>query len=82
MWKQAVLKTILPNNRRLLAILRINTHLLTEKELELVEQFAIHKGGLEYNYLSGDKNSSVPRFPIELTFIGKEDDHARSESQI
>jgi hypothetical protein len=76
MWTQAVLKTILPNNRRLLAILRANTHLLTEQDLDLVEQFAIHKDGLEYNYLSGDKNSSVPRFPTNLTCIGKEEDHA------
>ncbi len=80
MWNQAVLKTILPNNRTLLAILRANSHLLTKKEIELVEQFAIHKDGLEYNYLSGDKNSSVPRFPIEVTLIGKEEDHARYES--
>jgi len=76
MWREAVLKTILPNNRRLLAIFRANTNLLNERELDLVEQFAIHKDGLEYNHLSGDKNSSVPMFPTELTCIGEEENHA------
>jgi len=76
MWKEAIFKTILPNNRRLLAILRANKSLLDEHELDLVEQFAIHKDGLEYNHLSGDKNSSVPMFPTELTRIGEKEGHA------
>lgn len=76
MWREAVLKTILPNNRRLLAIFRANTNLLNERELDIVEQFAIHKDGLEYNHLSVDKNSSVPIFPTELTCIGEEESHA------
>lgn len=76
MWRKTVLKTILPNNRRLLAILRANADLLNEHELNLVEQFAVHKEGFEYNHLSGDKNSSVPMFPSGLIDIGKEEDNA------
>jgi hypothetical protein len=76
MWKEVVLKTILPNNRRLLAILRANSGLLDEHEADIVEQFAVHKEGFEYNHLSGDKNSSVPEFPKELTYMGEKENNA------
>jgi hypothetical protein len=76
MWREVILKTILPNNRRLLAILRANTSVLTDHEVHVVEQFSIHKNGFEYNHLSGDKNSSVPQFPKELTRVGEEENNA------
>lgn len=69
MWKRRVLDTIIPNNRRILNILTNNQHLLSTEEQVTVNKFALHAEGFEFNHLSGDKNSRVPTFPIELSNI-------------
>jgi hypothetical protein len=68
-WQRLVLSDILPNNRELLMLLRRNQELLDRKERELMERFRIHAEALEYNHISGDKNSSAPIFPDEINKI-------------
>lgn len=66
MWKAKIFETIIPNNRLLLEMFRKNTHLLSPEEREVVEEFALHKEGFEFNHSSGDKNTSVPLFPLKI----------------
>lgn len=63
MWRRVVLETVIPNNRKVAQVLRKNEGLLTSKERSILTTFEIHREGLEFNYLSGDKNSAVPVFP-------------------
>ncbi|MCY1032172.1 HNH endonuclease [Corallococcus sp. BB11-1] len=67
MWKQQVLHRIIPNNRKISALLRQNRHLLKKPELDAVDKFFLHQEGFEFNHLSGGKNKDVPLFPRELT---------------
>lgn len=69
MWNHKILSTIIPNNRRILELLRKNYNLLNVVEQKIVEEFALHKEGFEYNHLSGDKNTSVPLFPPQIYTI-------------
>lgn len=71
-WDRAVRETIVPNNRRVAELLIKNSSLLTKDEAVVVEQFRIHKDGLEYNHLSGEKNSAAPPFPKGMNSILKE----------
>lgn len=66
MWHHYVVASIIPNNRRILSLIRRNTALLTNAELDVIERFRLHAEGLEFNHLSGDKNSAVPTFPLDL----------------
>jgi hypothetical protein len=68
-WQRLMLSDILPNNRELLMLLRRNDELLERNERELMERFRIHAEALEYNHISGDKNSSAPMFPQEINKI-------------
>lgn len=72
MWRQNVLSTIIPNNRKVLNILRQNISLFKAEDYAIIEAFAVHKEGFEYNHLSGDKNTTVPLFPVELISILQE----------
>lgn len=65
-WHRAIKTTIIPNNRFVYDVLTKNRALLRADELEVVEQFGLHREGLEYNHLSGDKNASVPLFPAGM----------------
>jgi len=58
--------TIIPNNRQIYATLSSNEHLLSDSEKRTLRLFYSHMIGLEFNYLSGDKNPAVPRFPPEM----------------
>ena len=69
MWKHKIFDTIIPNNRKILEFLRKNSALLSQEEQIIVEEFALHKEGFEYNHLSGDKNTSVPLFPTQISEI-------------
>jgi hypothetical protein len=73
MWEERSIKTIIPNNRRILSLLYKNEHLLSYDERELIGVFKIHKDGFEYNKLSGDKVSTVPLFPKQILNILKEE---------
>jgi len=66
MWHQQVMATIIPNNRQIYATLSSNEHLLSDSEKRTLRLFYSHMIGLEFNYLSGDKNPAVPRFPPEM----------------
>lgn len=72
MWKHKILDTIIPNNRKILELLRKNSSLLSQEEQKILEEFALHKEGFEYNHLSGDKNTSAPLFPAQIYGILKD----------
>ncbi len=72
MWSHYALRTIIPNNRQILNILRKNHSYFGCKEVDIIEKFAAHKEGFEYNHLSGNKNTSVPLFPLEIHSIFQE----------
>lgn len=65
-WRRRVVATILPSNRRILAILKVNDQLLTEPEKTVVGRFSVHQEAFEYNHVSGDKNAAAPLFPSEM----------------
>ena len=68
-WSRRVVGTVLPNNRRILALLRRNEHLLKEDEKRVSEEFAVHQEAFEYNHVSGDKTSAAPLFPAGMNLI-------------
>ena len=68
-WTAMVLDHILPNNRRINALLRAHRHLLTEGEREIATAFSIHAEAFEYNHLSGDKRADAPLFPEGMNTI-------------
>lgn len=71
-WDRGVRETIVPNNRRVAELLIKNDDLLTKDERMVLAQFRVHKDGLEYNHLSGDKSSAAPPFPQGMNAILKE----------
>lgn len=74
LWEKYILEEIIPNNRRISALLLKNCSLLSDKENSIIQQFIIHQEGFEYNHISGEKNSSVPLFPVEMEDISEEKD--------
>jgi hypothetical protein len=62
-WRSLAVNEVVPNNRRIVALFRANTHLLAADEHPVVEQFAIHAAGFEHNQLSGHPVPNLPRFP-------------------
>lgn len=67
-WKRKMLTRILPNNRRLLAILDANRDLLRDDEKMSLELFRQHIDDLEAFHIGGI-NEDGSRFPAELTRI-------------
>lgn len=68
-WRRLVLTEILPNNKRITTFLEINNHLLKAEEQPTLRAFVVHAEALEYNHVSGDKNSVAPLFPAEMNRI-------------
>lgn len=68
-WRRLVLTEILPNNKKIAALLEANSHLLNAEEQATLRAFVIHAEGLEYNHVSGDKNSAAPLFPQQMDQI-------------
>jgi hypothetical protein len=62
-WREEVLTTILPNNRRVLELVDANKDLLSESELQLFERFRLHAAAFDLNYASGERRAGAPRFP-------------------
>ncbi len=62
-WREQVLRTIIPNNRRILELVDANRQLLTSNELAVVEDFRVHAAALDLNYTSGRWRAAAPRFP-------------------
>lgn len=73
MWSRLAVSDIIPNNRRAIALLRANGHLLYEWERKAVQEFVIHAEAFEYNHLSGDKSSAAPLFPRATNSILEEE---------
>jgi hypothetical protein len=67
-WKRKMLTRILPNNRRMLAILDANRHLLSRGEQVTVEQFRQHIDDLEAFHIEGNREDAS-LFPAELPKI-------------
>lgn len=67
-WKRKMLTRILPNNKRILAILDINRHLLNADEKVTLEQYRQHINDLEAFHIEGNKEDAS-RFPGKLTEI-------------
>ena len=70
-WNRLAIQKILPNNRKIEAILDKNLHLMTNMEKIAHNLFKLHREGFEYNKISGDVNSMVPKFPDELNNMYK-----------
>ena len=67
-WIRKVRTIILPNNRKILAIIDCNKHLLTTEERKIVEVFRQHVDDFELKHIGGSDISGI-RFPSELQLI-------------
>lgn len=67
-WKRKMLTRILPNNRRVLAVLDANRHLLRDGENLTVERFRQHIDDLEAFHIEA-KRQDASRFPDDLSKI-------------
>jgi hypothetical protein len=67
-WKRKMLTRILPNNRRVLAILDTNRHLLGDGEKLTLERFRQHIDDLEAFHIEGNRQDAS-RFPDDLSKI-------------
>lgn len=67
-WKRKVVTRILPNSRRMLAVLDANRHLLNGDEKVTLEQFRQHIDDLEAFHIEGSKEDAS-RFPGGLPKI-------------
>jgi hypothetical protein len=67
-WKRKMLTRILPTNRRVLAVLDANRHLLRDAEKTTVERFRQHVDDLEAFHIEGNRQDAS-RFPDELSNI-------------
>jgi len=67
-WKRKMLTRILPTNRRVLAVLDANRHLLRDGEKATVERFRQHIDDLEAFHIEGNRQDAS-RFPEDLSNI-------------
>jgi hypothetical protein len=67
-WKRKMLTRILPNNRRVLAVLDANRHLLDDGEKITLERFRQHIDDLEAFHIEGIRQDAS-RFPDDLAKI-------------
>lgn len=68
-WRRRGLGTILPNNRKISALLKANQRLLRENERSIAQKFSLHQEAFEYNHISGNKTAAAPLFPQELNAL-------------
>jgi len=67
-WLQKIRTTLIPNNRKLLNIIEINSHLLTETEKESFHNFQLHVKDFESKHIFNTISTGI-RFPQEITAI-------------
>ncbi|NNB96260.1 hypothetical protein HI113_20420 [Corallococcus exiguus] len=67
-WRRKMLTRILPNSRRMLAVLDANRYLLRGDEKATLEQFRQHIDDLEAFHIEGNREDAS-RFPGELSKI-------------
>lgn len=65
-WLSERLSVIVPNNRKISRILKINRSLLFSKEIEIASQFHIHVRSYEKWVQSSINYGAVARFPLEF----------------
>lgn len=64
-WKRIVLKTIIPNNAAIRALIRENQRLIATEEMGVVADFELHTQGLVDRHMLGELYGA-PRFPIGM----------------
>jgi hypothetical protein len=67
-WRREARDQILPNNRKILALIDRNERLLQSDELDVVERFRVHARAFARTQL-GDPQVGAPRFPAEMREI-------------
>jgi len=65
-WDDYVMSKIIPNNREILQLLKVNKELLKNNEVELIPLYEDHVHSFEINHLTDEKRANVPLFPKEL----------------
>jgi hypothetical protein len=70
-WKRKILQKIIPNDRKVLAQLAANKHLLNSGELDTVERFRQHIDDLEARHIEGYEEGAS-RFPPAMADILKD----------
>jgi hypothetical protein len=73
-WQEAMVARIIPNNRRVLAILDENRQHLAEPELRVLECFRQHVLDQEVRHLTDIAPGDQQRFPSEMANILRETD--------
>lgn len=68
-WQRKVRSRILPNNRKLLAILEANRRHLREQELATLEKFRQHVDDLEARHIGEGARAVSNRFPSKMAAI-------------
>lgn len=68
-WEQKSINTIIPNNRKIQAIIETNYEYLTSAEKSIFEEWKLHKESFEFNKLSGDRTSSLVIYPESFNSI-------------
>lgn len=76
-WQLKVRSRILPNNRKILAILDANRHLLQSNESITLEHFRQHVQDMEIRHLGEERTALGRRFPAGMTDILTENLDAR-----
>lgn len=72
-WKKKLLTQILPNNRKILAILDANRNHLNETELSTLEKYRQHVIDLENKHIGDGVRTVSSRFPKEMNQILKDE---------
>lgn len=70
-WERKMLTRILPNSRKMLAILDVNRHLLSDEEKVTLEQFRQHIDDLEAFHIEGNREDAS-QFPSDFSNILKD----------
>ena len=68
-WQAAMRAQILPNNRRILAVLDVNRELMNATELLVLEQFRQHVNDLALRHLTDVAPANQARFPADMATI-------------
>jgi hypothetical protein len=71
-WQAKMLATILPNNRKIMAVLQVNRRHLNEDEKLTTTRFQQHIADLEARHILGEPSAVAERFPpgMEQIFSG------------
>ena len=77
-WRLKVRSCILPNNRKLLAILDANRHHLFDVELRTLEEFRQHVKDMEARHLVSSVAGAGRQFPVDMHAILEGGDNAKT----